>query len=185
MLLEKPSLQDFPKTFMTSFYLPQPQHGEITNLLKQIPTVIVIEVDSLIKQIRSIIYHVSLALQLVLVFVFIGGMLVMATTVQHSLDVRKKENTVIRALGGSKKLIVGSLIAEFVLLGLVAGILATLAAECILLAIQKWMMNLPLTLHPELWYLAPSLGVFIVGSAGYLAARQVINVAPMQLLREQ
>ncbi|NRB39620.1 MAG: FtsX-like permease family protein [Pseudomonadales bacterium] len=184
MLLPKQSLQMFPKTYMTSFYLPASKHKDIVNLLKIIPTAIVIEIDSMIKQIRHVIHHVSLALQLVLFFVFIGVILVMFATVQISLDSRKKENTVIRALGGTKKLIIGSLITEFMLLGLLAGILATFAAELVLLALQKWLMDLPLQLHPELWYLAPLLGLSIVGSAGFLAARKVTAVVPMQLLRE-
>ncbi|WP_237442917.1 ABC transporter permease [Sinobacterium norvegicum] len=184
MLLPKASLQNLPQTSMTSFYLPDELHPQIAELLKAIPTAIVIEVDTIIKQIRSIIHHVSLALQLVLVFVMLGSVLVMVATVQHSLDSRKKENTVIRALGGSKRLIVGSLIGEFVIIGFIAGVLATVGAELILLALQQWLMKLPLELHPELWYLAPLLGTAIVGFAGYIAARRVTRVAPMQLLRE-
>jgi putative ABC transport system permease protein len=184
MLLPKASLSGLPQTMMTSFHLPDELHPQIAELLKAIPTTIVIEVDTVIKQIRSIIHHVSLALQLVLVFVILGSVLVMIATVQHSLDSRKKENTVIRALGGSKRLIVGSLICEFVIVGLMAGILATVGAELILLALQQWLMKLPLQLHPELWYLAPLLGMAIVGLAGYVAASRVTRVAPMQLLRE-
>jgi putative ABC transport system permease protein len=184
MLLPKASLSGLPQTMMTSFHLPDELHPQIAELLKAIPTTIVIEVDTVIKQIRSIIHHVSLALQLVLIFVILGSVLVMIATVQHSLDSRKKENTVIRALGGSKRLIVGSLICEFVIIGLMAGILATVGAEWILLALQQWLMKLPLQLHPELWYLAPLLGMAIVGLAGYVAASRVTRVAPMQLLRE-
>ena len=184
MLLPKKVLQPFPHTLMTSFYLPDSQHDAVVDLLRAVPTAVVIEVDSMIKQIRSIVGHVSLALQWVLVFVVLGSLLVLVATVQQSLDQRKKENTVIRALGGTKKRIVGSLIAEFSILGFIAGVLANIGAEAILMALQYWVMALPVQLHPDLWYIAPLLGVSIVGSAGFLAASRVTRVAPMQLLRE-
>ena len=185
MLMDKTQLQSHPKTFMTSFYLPEHLHAQTAQLLKVIPTAIVIEIHSLIQQIRSVMHHVSLALQLVLVFVFTAVILVMSATVQGSLAGRRRENTVIRALGGSKQLIARSLLVEFVFLGFLSGILATIAAQCVLMLIQKYLFLMPVQLNPSLWGIAPVLGMTIVGLAGFISARTVVSVTPMQLLREQ
>lgn len=182
MLFQQPLLESYPKTFMTSFWLPQ-ESNNITRLLQLFPTIVVIELGPVIKQIRSIVQHVSLALELVLFFVIIGSLLVMAATVQNSLDERTKENTVIRALGGTRGLITGSLWAEFSLLGFIAGVLATIYAELILLVIQKYLLHIEAGLHPELWWIAPVTGCILVGLSGFLSAYKVLKVAPMQLLR--
>lgn len=185
MLFTPQQLQPFPKTFMTSFYLPQARHADVSRLLKQWPTTIVIEVDSLIRQIRQIVAHVSLALQFVLAFVMIGSLLVLMTTVQSSLAQRLKENTILRALGATQKLITGSLLLEFLLIGLMAGVLASIMAQAVLLLLQKLVFQMPMQLQPDLWLIAPLSGALLIGAAGYWSARQVTQVAPMTLLRQQ
>ncbi len=184
MLFTEPQLKTYPKTFMTSFWLPDEKQKMVTQLLQQFPTAVVIEIDSLIKQIRMIIDHVSLALEIILVFVIIASLLVMIATVQNSLAERLRENTVIRALGGTRRLIAGSLFAEFAIIGLIAGVLATLGAEVVMLILQRKVFDMALQLHPGLWWVAPVAGVLIVGLAGFISARKVLQVAPMQLLRE-
>ena len=61
----------------------------------------------------------------------------MIATVQNSLAERLRENTVIRALGGTRRLIAGSLFAEFAIIGFIAGVLATLGAEVVMLDPDK------------------------------------------------
>ena len=185
MLLDQQQLAPFAKTWMTSFWLPAERHGEVSQLLKAFPTVIVIDVDAVIRQIRTIIDHVTLALELVLVFVLAGSLLVLMTTVQNGLAERVRENTVIRALGGTRRLIVGSLLAEFALMGLLAGVLATVFGQIILLVVQARVLTIPLQLHPELWWMAPLGGMLLIGGAGFWSARQVSQVAPMRLLSQQ
>jgi putative ABC transport system permease protein len=184
MLFTQQQLNDYPKTYMTSFWLPDNQQKQVTQLLQQFPTTVVIDIDVLIKQIRMIIDHVSLALEVIMVFVVIASLLVMIATVQNSLAERMQENTVIRALGGTRKLIAGSLFAEFALIGFISGILATFGAEAVMLLLQYKVFEMPMQLHPELWFIAPVLGVVVIGFAGFISARKVLQVAPMQLLRE-
>ena len=184
MLFTETQLSAYPKNYMTSFWLADERHALVAELLQQYPTLVLIEVGSLIKQIQAIITHVSHALQLVFVFVLAGSILVMVATIQNSLDQRLRENTVIRALGGTRRLIVGALLGEFALLGLLAGLLATIAAELVLLALQHFLLNIPLQLHPGLWWVAPLLGSLLAAASGYLSAVRVVNTRPIQLLRD-
>lgn len=183
MLLSEKKLAPFAKTYMTSFWLPVEKTALVTQLLKQFPTIVVIDIDVLIKQIRRIIHHVSLALEVILVFVILASLLVLYATVQQTLVERTHENAIIRALGGTRQLIAKSLVAEFALIGLIAGLMASLGAELLLLVLQKNVFDMPLQLHPELWLIAPVLGMCLIGSAGYWSAKKVLQVAPMQLLR--
>ena len=184
MLFTRQQLKDYPRSYMTSFWLPDAKHDRISQLLHVFPTTIVIDIDVVIKQVRQIIDHVSLALQVILIFIIIAGLLVMTATVQGTLAERTRENAVIRALGGTRSLITGSLFAEFALLGLVAGILATVGAEAVMLVLQYKVFEMPVQLHPELWWVAPVAGTVVVGLAGFISASRVLRVAPMQLLRE-
>jgi len=184
ILMNESQLKQYPKTYMTSFWLPSDKQALIPLLLKQFPTVVLIDIDVLIQQIRQIIHHVSLALELILVFVVIASFLVLLATTQQTLVERLHENTIIRAIGGTRRLICLSVVAEFAFIGLIAGLIATIGAELLLVLIQLKVFDMPISLHPELWWIAPLLGVVLIGIAGMLSARKVLKIAPMQLLRQ-
>jgi putative ABC transport system permease protein len=60
------ALEDYAATYMTSFRLEADQKQFLNQLLSRFPTITVIEVDALIRQIQSIITRVTQAVELVL-----------------------------------------------------------------------------------------------------------------------
>jgi len=184
MLFTPEQLWDYPKTYITSFYLPPVQQGEISDLVQRFPQAVVLDLQAVIGQIRSIMARVALALQLVLALVIVGSLLVLLSTVQNSLAERQHEMAVLRALGSSRALLQRALWLEFALMGLAAGVLATVFAQIVLLALQHWAFDLPLALSPQLWWPAPLLGMLLIGAAGGISAQSTSRSPPMQLLRQ-
>jgi putative ABC transport system permease protein len=183
MLFDKASIEPFDKTYMTSFYLPKKDQGAINQLLEKIPTLVIVDLDAVIQQIRTIVNQVSSVLLIILGFVIIGGLLVLIATVQSSMDERKKENTIIRALGADKRLIQKSVIIEFIILGLLSGTIAALGSECILQLIQINLLDLTFKLHPTLWLTLPLASVIMIASTGFFSTRKVVTTSPVELLR--
>lgn len=184
MLFTPEQLWDYPKTYMSSFYLPPAQQAQISDWVARFPQAVVLDLQAVIGQIRSIMERVALALQFVLALVLLGSVLVLLSTVQNSLAERQHESAVLRALGAGRQLLQRALWLEFAAMGLVAGILASVFAQGILLLLQRWVFDLPLTLSPQLWWPAPLLGLFIIGAAGSLGARRATLSPPMQTLRQ-
>ena len=60
------SLDGFAATWITSFHLPPERKMVLNGLLKQFPTVTILEVDDLIDQVHTIIGQVTLAIEVVL-----------------------------------------------------------------------------------------------------------------------
>ena len=69
IILSPGALDDFPSTFMTSFYLERRDKIFLNDLLREYPTMTVIEVDAIIEQIKTIIAQVTMAIELVLVLI--------------------------------------------------------------------------------------------------------------------
>jgi len=178
------SLEDYSPTYITSLYLPPEKKSFINDLLRQHPTTLVIELDRVINHIRSIVTQVSNGVQLVLWLTLLGGCLVLLSAVTSSIDSRKQEAGLLRALGSKRQLILGSVWIEFSVLGLLAGTIAVAGAEFLLLSLQRWVLQTPIQPHYLFWLLGPMLGAVFVGGLGVLSCRSVVTTPPAVVLRE-
>ncbi|MFT5012833.1 MAG: putative ABC transport system permease protein [Planctomycetaceae bacterium] len=177
-------LDDFPSTFMTSFYLERQNKIFLNELLRAYPTMTVIELDAIIAQIKTIISQVTMAIELVLGLILISGGLVLLASIQASMDERFKQHAILRTLGASQRLVMGSLIVEFCALGLFAGLLATVGAEITVYALETEIFELEYSMNPSLWLLGPVVGMVLIGTVGTLATLRVVRTPPTIVLRE-
>lgn len=184
LLFQPDGMERFPHTYLTSFYLPPERKLLLNELLRAFPSTSVIEVDALIRQIQRIVSQVTQAINLVLLLILLSGLLVLVASVRASMEERFLENGLLRALGASRRLILGSLLAEFSLLGAAAGLLAVVGAELALWGLYREIFRIAPTWHPLLWLLAPPLGALLVGGTGLLVSHRVVSTPPMQVLRE-
>lgn len=184
MLFAPGSLEDFPATYITSFYLPPERKLFVNELVRTYPSVSVIELDKIIQRIRDTIAQVSIAIESVMALMLVAGVLVLVAGVRASIYERLQEAAVIRTLGGRRKLLLQSLMLEFGLLGAGAGLLAAAGAEAVLAVLSQKVFNLPFNLHPTLWLLGPLAGGLLVGAAGTLACLRSVSQPPLKVLRE-
>src|SRR3546814_16017544 len=85
--------------------------------------------DAVLRQVRSIGDQVSTVVQVVFWFAFAAGVLVLLAAVGASQDERLQEGGVMRVLGGSRGQLRLAQASEFVALGLLAALVAAIAAS--------------------------------------------------------
>ncbi len=183
IILSPAALQGYPATYMTSFYLEREDKAFLNDLLSAHPTITVIEIDALIEQVKSIVDRVTQAVELVLALVLASGCLVLVASIQASRDARMAEHALVRTLGGTRRLIGGSLTAEFAVLGAFAGIVAVFGAELTVAVLQSQIFELDMRLHPWVWPVGPVVGALIIVTVGLLGSRSLVNSPPMMVLR--
>ncbi|MGM8226312.1 ABC transporter permease [Cellvibrio sp. ARAG 10.3] len=183
-IFEPGALDNYSPTYITSLYLPVEQKSFINDLLRRYPTMLVIELDRIIDQIRTIVTQVSNGVLLVLWLTLAGGCLVLIAAVTSSIDSRKQESGLLRALGSPRRLMIGSVWAEFSVLGLLSGIIAVIGAEILLISLQYWVLETPIRPHYIFWLVGPLAGALFVGALGALSCRSVVNTPPAVVLRE-
>ena len=176
-------LEDFPATFLTSFYLSRDEKRFLNDFLSAFPTVTVIEVDAIVAQVQSIVRRVSQAVELVLGLVLGSGCLVLLASIQASRDSRMAEHALVRTLGGTRPLITSALAVEFAVLGVFAGIVAVVGAEVTVAVLQSQVFELEATVHPWLWLVGPAVGGVLIAFVGLLGTRRLIATPPMTVLR--
>lgn len=176
-------LQDYPASYITSFYLPPERVAQLDALVKRFPNLTVIDISALMQQIRNIIERVVLAVEYVFLFTLAAGLAVLYAAIQSSLDERLRENAVLRALGARRGRLWLSLASEFFTLGALAGLLAAVLASVLGYLLATQVLELEYSVNFWLWLLGPLGGGLGVGLAGLLGTRQVVSSPPLVVLR--
>ncbi|HEY3730115.1 MAG TPA: FtsX-like permease family protein [Steroidobacteraceae bacterium] len=167
-------------TYMTSAFL-QPSGGAMASLVHRFPGVSIFNVGDLLAQIRAVVDKAVTAVQTVFLFTLLAGLTLLLAAVQASREERLYETAVLRVLGARHGMILQSVLAEFALLGAVAGLLAATGAALG----GAWLahtLDLKYRFNAGLWGIGVSGAVLVVGLAGWLSTRSVVRVAPRTVL---
>ncbi|MDG1165595.1 MAG: ABC transporter permease [Porticoccaceae bacterium] len=176
-------LENYPRTNMTSLYIPPQQKLLVNDLLRKYPTVQVIELDKIIERIRTIVSQVTSGLEVMTMLILSCGVLVMFAAVSLSMAERLQESAILRTLGSSRRLILGIQLVEFTVLGMMAGLLAAIGAEAAVAMLQRFMFDLPFAMHPWIWLAGPVAGGLLVGALGVGYSRKAVVQPPLEVLK--
>lgn len=177
-------LDDHPATYMTSFYLPKDDRTLLGALAQRFPSVTLLDVDALMTQVRRIVDRVVLAVEYVFLFSLLAGLVVLYAAIQATQDERLYESAMLRTLGAGRRQVQAGLIAEFVTLGLLAGLLASLTASALGYVLAEQVLHIAYRFNVWLWVAGIVGGALGIGLAGTLATRFVLKHPPWRVLRE-
>jgi putative ABC transport system permease protein len=172
-------------TYMTSVYLTPAQRPSLADLVRQFPTISVLDVDAILKQIRDIMDRASLAVQYVFLFTLAAGVVVLLAAVQSTRDERRYESAMLRTLGASRGTVLQGVAAEFSALGFLSGTLAAFGATGVGWVLARRLFSLEYSLDPWVWVVGLVCGTVLVGVSGTLATRRVVDTPPIHTLRDE
>ncbi len=184
IVLSPGALAGMPTTYISSMRLEIDQRAMLVDLVRSYPSISVIDLDSILQQVRGIIEKASLAVQAVFVFTLAAGIAVLFAAVQSTIDERRFESAILRALGARRRTVFFGVMAEFAALGLAAGILASAGASILAAIVAKQLFQLPYEFNPLVWVVGLTAGVLLVCVSGFFAARGAVNAAPADVLRQ-
>jgi putative ABC transport system permease protein len=183
LLLSPGSLDGYPTTFVSSLQVEDEQQGVLLRLVRAHPSVSVIDLGAILEQVQSIISKASLAVQAVFVFTLAAGIAVLFAAVQSTIDERRFESAMLRALGVRRRTVLSGVLTEFAALGFAAGLLASIGASILAAVIADQLFDLGYSFNPMLWIAGLGGGIVLVCLSGYVAARGAINAPPADVLR--
>ena len=177
------AMRGYPGAFISSFYLPAAERSLLIRLVRQFPSVTILDVDALLKQVRVIMEQVVRTVEFVFIFTLLTGVAVLFAALQATHDQRAREAALMSALGARRKQILAGLTAEFLCLGLLTGLLSALAASAIALILAEYVFNIDAVINPAIWLIAPLSCCIIIVLAGLLGTRQALSSSPVTVLR--
>lgn len=177
-------LARYPATHITSFHLPAPANGVLTEIVGRFPNVVVIDVAALLQQVQTMIAQVSRAVTFVFLFTLAAGLLVLYAGVVATHDERAREVAIMRTLGASRRQVTRAHLAEFSIIGALAGAFAAAGASALGYFVAANILQLPYRIDPALWVLGIVAGALGVSMAGMVFTRRVLATPPLISLRQ-
>jgi len=178
------ALDGQPTSWMGSFHLPADRLAVTDALLEAHPNVSVIDLDRILETVRDIADKVTRAVSAVFWFALAAGVLVLLGAIATTQDEREREGAILRTVGARRRQLLVSHAAEFLAIGITAGLTATLIAWGLTHLLARELFQIPFTPSAELLLFGPIVGAALVVGFGLIGTIRVRRVPPLVTLRE-
>ena len=177
-------LEDFPTSFISAFRVDAGREDVMNELAARFPNVTLVDIGAALRQAQGVIDQLISAVQFIFLFALGAGLLVLYSALVATEDERRREAAVMRVFGASRAQVTGAQRVEFLAMGAVAGLLATLGAAAIGQLLARRVFELDLPPSPELWLAGPAAGIALLSLNAWLSSRKVLRASPALTLRD-
>jgi putative ABC transport system permease protein len=177
-------LEGMPASFVSAFRVEPGGERVLNELSARFPNLTIVDVAAAVRQAQAVIDQLVNAVQFIFVFALGAGLLVLYSALVATEDERRREAAVMRVYGASRAQVTGAQRVEFLAMGAVAGLLATLGAAAIGQLLAQRVFDLDLPPSPELWLAGPLAGIALLSLNAWLSARKVLRASPAMTLRD-
>lgn len=175
-------LDNFSANYISSFHLPLGADMPLNQLVKQYPNLTVIDVAALMQQVRGIMQKMSSTIEYVFIFSLITGVAVLYAALVATRAERIAEATLMRVFGASRRQVSVAYFTEFALIGLIAALVATVAANLLAYYISVKVLDIPFQFNLTLAVAAMLVATTAIPLAAWSGLRAYLNIPPRQLL---
>ena len=176
-------LANYPKSYITSLYLPDNRGVVLSKLVQTFPNITIIDVAAIMAQVRAIMERVAGAVEFVFLFTLASGLMVLYAAIAATRDERIFESVMLRVLGASRAQVLKGQFAEFVLIGVLSGLIAAFGASVLSYVLSTQVLHLPYLFNPWIGLIGVSSSAAGIALAGMLGTWRLLGQPPMLALR--
>lgn len=154
-------------------------------VLDNFPNVQIFDVADIIATVTRLVNNFVIAISFVGSFVLLSGILILIGSVALTKSQRIYENAILKTLGAGRPTLAKILIAEYGLLGLLAGIIATAFAVSLSYLVARFLMNIEWQFDVGITLAGVFITMILVTIVGVLASFDVLFRKPLATLRSQ
>ena len=177
-------VEQLPLNYLTSFYVPEDKNNELTQIIRDYPGITLLDMSQVLVQIQGLLGQVTLAVEYLLVLVLLAGVLVLLAALHSSLDDRLQQGAILRTLGAKRQQLQLMQWLEFMLLGVLAGIIAVAGAEVICWVLYEKLFQMQYPWHLNYWLWIPLSSGFLIALLANRSLTTVIKQPPLVILRK-
>lgn len=188
VLFRPGALEAAPQTFVGAVDGPEaePARSRFQRaIVDRYPNVVVIDVADVVRGVGRILSNITLAVSFIGGFVFLSGALILVGSIAMTKFQRVYEAAVLKTLGAKRRVLLTMMLAEYGLLGLVAGLVGAAAANGLSYAVARYVFEVDWAFAPGLNAAGVAATVLLVGAVGVLSSLDVLTKKPLSILRAQ
>ncbi len=156
-----------------------------SKILREFPNLSVIDSTEIIKVVSKLLSNLTLAISFVGLFVVLSGVLILIGSIALTKFQRIYENAILKTLGAKRLTLLTILLAEYGLLGILAGIIGGIAAIGLSFAVTKYVLKLEWHLDWTILLIGIGSTILVVMLVGAISSFDVLFRKPLQTLRLQ
>ncbi len=186
MILSPGALDGAPFTYIGSAKVrPEEEVALQKAIVAAVPNVTAIKVGDILKNIATLLNQLAWAIQGMASLCIVSGIVVMTAAVSTTRFRRLYESAVLKAIGGTRSIILQTLAAEFALVGGLAGVIGVTLASVLSWAVLVFFLDLPWTFQPETLGLGIVVTVVMALAVGFLSTYRILGEPPLAVLRQE
>jgi putative ABC transport system permease protein len=177
-----------PHTYISALQGPKDVEARArlqAELVAKFPNVSDIDLREILQTIQALVNNVTLAVTVVGALVLLSGALILVGAVSMTKFRRVYEAAILKTLGASSRLIALMLLAEYGVLGAIAGTVGALGAIALSWAVSRFALDLPWAPTPAITLTGIAATVLLVAAIGVLASIDVLRNKPLATLRAE
>jgi putative ABC transport system permease protein len=182
------TLENAPQTFAATVlkHAPATERQRLQReVVDRFPNVQIFDVADILETVQRLINNFVLAISFVGSFVMLSGILILMGSIALTKSQRVYESAILKTLGADRKTLSGMLLAEYLLLGLLAGSIGAVFATALSYVISRFLMNIDWTLQLSLTLIGIAVTAAIVTLVGVVGSFDVLFRKPLATLRSQ
>jgi len=183
-MFHQSAVEHLPATYLGSFFLNQDQKVNLPNMIQNFPSASFFDVDFLLKRVRSIIAQVGFAIESILYFALTASIVVFIA-IEMILHHSRLYTTAILKASGSQVASIQSLFRnQFMIVGLLSGLLAYLLNAVVSFITTVWIMESDPVFNYKVFILCLVIAPLLVLLIGQFSIKRTKKVSAKQLLAE-
>ena len=182
------TLDDAPQSFAATVirHVPPTERQRLQReVLDTYPNVQIFDVADIVAAVQRLVNNFVLAISFVGSFVLLTGILILIGSVALTKSQRIYENAVLKTLGANRRTLATILFAEYSLLGLLSGIIATTFAVSLSYVVSRYLMEIDWQFDAITAFVGVLVTTVLVTIVGVAASFDVLFRKPLATLRSQ
>jgi putative ABC transport system permease protein len=184
-ILTPRALAGLPVVWYGAVHVDPRQVGAVQRaLFNSYPTITVINIADVIETIQAVVQQITVVVRFLAAFSILSGAVILASSIASTHFRRVREVVVLKTLGAKRNHIAAVFSVEFIVLGLLAGLVGVIFAN---LLSRVLLHRLDVAFHIEwLATVVALVGTAILATAtGWAASFRILGQKPLQVLREE
>jgi putative ABC transport system permease protein len=149
------------------------------------PSVSVVNIADALEIVQQVVDQIAVVIRFLSGFAILAGAVILAASVAGTRFRRIREVVILKTLGATKRQVVRIFAVEFLMLGVVAGVMGALLGVAFSAIVLNRLMDAKFHFEPMAALIAVLLTTLLANVSGWLASVRILQQKPLEALRNE